>query len=281
MGGFTLPLTHLHCSVAQLSKHFHTAPSASSHRELSYPGPIWPGSAGTPRSLWQRATSWLCLRIRFKEKRHSLLSRSCSNREGTLTHPRLSHKWPFPIFMGLKVSCSHKVSHPQNATWHYSRLATGQAQGRMVAQQGHQPCAPAAVAPTVPAAPSLPLQHLELAANWIFPLDENGGKALGHCVNSACRLELTPGHVTAAQRQLGLNQCSGSRQAARKIKVSRPIRDSVWHILLSTRINSTWNTSHCLGMDCPAALLPPTVFLPLDYLHVTYNKKHHAFLLIV
>lgn len=32
MGSISLPLTHLQCSVAQLSKHFHTAPSASSHR---------------------------------------------------------------------------------------------------------------------------------------------------------------------------------------------------------------------------------------------------------
>lgn len=279
MGGFTLPLTHRHCSVAQLSKHFHTAPSASSHRELSYPGPIWSGSAGTPRSLWQRATSWLCLRIRFYGEAPFPAEQILLQQGGDFDSPTIVSQVTFSHFYGFKsqlqsrslsaTKCNlalfptcHRASTGTEGRWH-SRVTSPVPQALLQQLfQRHLPC---------------PCSTRSLLQAAFFPLHKNGGKALGNCVNS----ELTPGHGRAAQWQFGLSQCSGSRQAARKIKVSRPIRDSAWHVLLSTRINSTWNISHYLGMDCPAALLPPTVFLPLDYLHVTYNKKHHAFLPIV
>lgn len=170
------------------------------------------------------------------EKLHSLLSRSRSNREGTLTHPRLSQKWPFPIFMDLKVSCSHKVSHAQNATWHYSWLATGRVQG----------CWHSRVTNPVPQPllQQLFQQHLpclcstrSLLQAGFLPLMKTEVKHLATAMNWSGRLELTRGHVRTAQWQFGLSRCSGSRQAARKIKVKRPIRDSTWHVLLSTRIN--------------------------------------------
>lgn len=70
-----------------------------------------------------------------------------------------------------------------------------------------------------------------------FPASAAPGACCKLDSNWAGRLELTRGHVRTAQWQFGLSQCSGSRQAERKIKVRRPIRDSAWHVLLSTRIN--------------------------------------------
>lgn len=180
MGGFSLPLTHLHCSAAQLSKHFHAAPSASSHRELSDPGPIWSGSAGTPRSPWQRATSWLCLRIRFyweaafPAEQILLQQRGDSDSTTIVLEVTFSHFYGFKSQPQSRSLSSTKCSLELFPTCH--RASTG-----TLAQQGHQPCAPAAVAATFPAAPSLPLQHVEIAASCILSRDENGRKALGNC----------------------------------------------------------------------------------------------------
>lgn len=243
------------------------------------PGPIWPGSAGTPRSLWQRATSCFCLRVRFHWESAFPAEQILLQPRGDFDSPTIFSEVTFSHFYGFKSRLQSRSLSSTKCNLALFPTCQRARAGRL-AQQGHQPCAPAAVAQLFQA-PSLPLQHLELAASWSSPLMETEVKHVASAVNWACRLEPTRGHVRAARGQFGLSQCSGSRQAARKIKVRRPIRDSAWHILLSTRINSTWNTSHYLAMDCLAALLPPTVLLPLDYLHVTHNKKHHAFLLIV
>lgn len=191
-----------------------------------------------------------------------------------------SQNWPFPIFMDLKVEGSHAVSHQQKATLYYSKLATGQAQARW--QQGNKLlcvscCLSNCVSGTYPA-----LQHLELAAVWCFfpPSMKTEVKHLGTAVNSECINELKCGHLRAAQWQcVWISQRSDSVRAIRNIKVSTPIRDPAWHLLLSTRNDSTWNNSHHSGTtDYPAAFSPPTMFLPLDYLHATRNKNNRALL---
>lgn len=242
---------------------------------------MWSGSAGTPRSLWQRATSWLCLRIRFYGEAAFPAEQILLQQRGDFDSPTIVSQVTFSRFYGFKSQLeSRSLSSTKCNLAFIPDLPQGKHRDAGTAgtpalcpSRRYSNCSSGTF--PAPAAPG---------ACWkldFFPLMKTEVKHLATAVNTACRLELTRGHVRAAQWQLGLSQCSGSRQAARKIKVSRPIRDSAWRVLLSSRINSTWDTSQYLGMDCPAALLPPTVFLPLDYLHVTYNKKHHAFLPIV
>lgn len=110
MGDLSLPLTQLHSSVAQLSIFTktkmppevllqHTLRPKTNLDKLS-----WYSEKCTPRSLWQRETSWLWESVCL-EKWHFLLSRSCSNRERNHDHPETC------LQKGLRKQ-SHKDIYP-------------------------------------------------------------------------------------------------------------------------------------------------------------------------
>lgn len=180
MGGFSLPLTHLHCSVAQLSKHFHTAPSACSHRELSNPGPIWSGSAGTPRSLWQRATSWLCLRIRFYAEAAFPAEQILLQQRGDSESPTIVSEVTFSHFYGFKSqlqsrSLIHKMQPgiiPDLPQGKHGDAGTAGPPAPCPSR-----CCSNCSSGTFPAS-AAPGACCKLD---FFPLDGNGGKALGNC----------------------------------------------------------------------------------------------------